>query len=248
MPKRHRHEEFIWALIFSLIINLLFVFALATSCYDKKSEGLQPFVVSIAASLNVLPGKTPAALSTIAVAPPVKTKKVAEASPALQTPSISSDPLLPTKDIHEEETIHPVTVAARTGEELAKTSSEVTGEEATATGGKERSAGLSILGDKISGDNYTAPEYLTGEKPHYPQRAERNGWEGTVLLSLSINTNGEIEKVGITKTSGYALLDHQARKSVSAWRFKPARRNGVAIAITVQQPIIFRPTPPENSP
>ncbi|MDO9081372.1 MAG: energy transducer TonB [Desulfuromonadales bacterium] len=115
-----------------------------------------------------------------------------------------------------------------------------------ATPGKEISGGLSIFRDKTARDNYTAAEYLVGEKPPYPKQAERNGWAGTVLLNLSINAKGEVEKVGIAKSSGYKLLDQQARQSVSAWRFKPARRNGYAIAVTVQQPIIFRPTPPEK--
>jgi protein TonB len=112
--------------------------------------------------------------------------------------------------------------------------------------GKEISGGLSIFGDKTARDNYTAPEYLVGEKPPYPKQAERNGWAGTVLLNLLINAKGEVEKVGIAKSSGYKLLDQQACQSVGAWRFKPARRNGHAIAVTVQQPIIFRPTPPEK--
>ena len=125
---------------------------------------------------------------------------------------------------------------------------DTTGENAASTITKETAAGLSIFGDKMAGDHYTAPEYLDGEKPSYPKRAERNGWEGTVLLNLWINANGEVEKVGIAKTSGYELLDQQARASVVAWRFKPARRNGIAIAIAVQQPIIFRPTLPKNDP
>ena len=65
-------------------------------------------------------------------------------------------------------------------------------------------------------------------------------------MTLLINAKGEVETVGIAKSSGYALLDQQARASVRSWRFKPARRNGIAITVTVQQPIIFRPTLPEN--
>ena len=101
----------------------------------------------------------------------------------------------------------------------------------------------------MAGDHYTAAaEYLAGEKPPYPKWAARNGWEGTVLLNLLININGEIEKVEIAKSSGYELLDRQACASVGAWRFKPARRNGIAIAMTVQQPITFGPILPEKTP
>jgi protein TonB len=245
---RHRHDEFIWALIFSLIINLFFVFALLAQRSVEKSPNHQPFVVAITASQRALPGDSPATPRPKAIPAPTKRKKTAE--PLTTTPEQRPDIdlNLPTQNNTEGATISPARAMASemTGAEIDLSSLAATGESATATIDKETADGLSIFGDKTTGDHYTAPEYLGGEKPPYPKRAERNGWEGTVLLSLSINANGAVEKVGIAKTSGYELLDHQARKSVSAWRFKPARRNGMAIAVTVQQPIVFRSSPPEK--
>jgi TonB family protein len=141
-----------------------------------------------------------------------------------------------------------VTAPERARTETTPSSLPTAAERATTTIAKETVADLSIWGDKIAGEHYTAPEYLGGEKPPYPKRAERNGWAGTVLLNLFINANGEVEKVEIAKTSGYELLDSQALASVSAWRFKPARRKGIAIAVAVQQPIIFRPTLSKSDP
>jgi len=246
VPDRHRHDEFIWALIFSLIINLLFVFVLLAQRYVKKSQSLQPFVVSIAMNRQALPRQAPTIPGPTAIPAPAKTKKTAEPPPNLQPQRTNINPTLPTRDNDIEATISPVIVTKRAETETVLPPLATAGASATAPIGKEITGGPSILGDKMTGEHYTAPEYLLGEKPPYPRRAERNGWEGTVLLSLTINASGEVEKVGIVKTSGYELLDHQARESVSAWRFKPARRNGIAIAVTVQQPIIFRPTPPEN--
>ena len=242
MPDRHRHDEFIWALIFSLIINFLFVFALLTQRYVKKSP-LQPFIVSIAARHQALPAESPAIPAPDTI--PVAVEKRAPAPPPTLRPQNKSvEPVLPARANDEEATLSPMTTAARTGPEIALSSLTTAGESAPATLGKEISDGLSIFEDKSAGDNYTAPEYLVGEKPPYPKWAERNGWEGTVLLTLSIDANGEVQKLEIAKSSGYELLDQQARKSVSAWRFKPARRNGMTIAVTVQQPVIFRSTPP----
>ncbi len=96
---------------------------------------------------------------------------------------------------------------------------------------------------KTSGGHDTAPKYLSGENPPYPKRAQRNGWEGAVLLTLMISSTGEVEKIEIAKTSGYELLDRQACESVRNWRFKPATRHGLPIAVTVRQEIIFRTTP-----
>jgi len=246
VPDRLRHDEFIWALICSIIINLLFVFALLAQRNDAKSLGLQPFVVSIAANRQTLANQSHANPDPNALQSPAKTQKTIKSPPTLQVQSTSVDSTRPAEE--SEAITSPATAPDRAGTQIAPPSLATAGANATAAIAKESEAGLSIWGDKITGDHYTAPEYLGGEKPPYPKRAERNGWEGTVVLNLSINANGEVEKVGIAKTSGYELLDQQARASVSAWRFKPARRNGIAIAVAVQQPIIFRPTLPKNDP
>lgn len=246
MPDRQRHDEFIWALIFSLCINLLFVLALLAQRYDKNSSGVAPFVVSITASHSALPNISSANLNAIPFSPPINAEKPTKTLPTLQPQSINVDPLLPTKDNVEEETVNPTITVVTMGVESVLPGAAFVGKDSSTTTSTENSAGTSIFEDKLTGGHYTAAEYLSGEKPPYPKRAERNGWEGTVLLILAINANGEVETVGITKSSGYELLDDQARKSVGAWRFKPARRNGAAIATTVQQLIIFRPAPPET--
>lgn len=244
MPDRQRHDEFIGALIFSLIVNLLFIFALLAQRYDAKSPGLQPFVVSIAANRQTLANQSHANPDPTVLPSPAKTQKTIKSPPTLQVQSTSVDS---TRPAEESEAIpSPATAPERARTQIAPPSLATAGANAPTTIAQESEAGLSIWGDKMTGEHYTAPEYLGGEKPPYPKRAERNGWEGTVVLHLLINANGEVEKVGIAQTSGYELLDQQARASVSAWRFKPARRNGIAVAVAVQQPIIFRPTLPKN--
>lgn len=242
MPHRQRHDEFIWALIFSLIVNLFFIFALLAQRYVAKSPGLQPFVVSIAVSRQTLPQQSHANPGPTAILPPAKTKKMLIPPRPLRAQSASLGPPQPAQENRGEATISPMTAPESTRTATALPSLPTATESATTGIAKETAGDLSIWGDKIAGEHYTAPEYLGGEKPPYPKRAERHGWAGTVLLNLWINAKGEVEKVEIAKTSGYELLDSQARASVGAWRFKPARRNGIAIAVAVQQPIIFRPT------
>ena len=243
MLDRHRHDGFIWALIISLIINLLFVFALLVQRDRVKSSGFHPFFVSIDLNQQMHTGEPTASIGSPRIPPPAKRKKAGEDPTTLPSLHDNVQIALPTTGIHVETPLPPESGAETAGAEIL--SPLTTGREwVGATPGEEIPDGLSILGDKTAGDNYTAPEFFVGEKPPYPKQAKRNGWEGTVLLNLSINAKGEVEKVGIAKSSGYQLLDHQARQSASVWRFKPARRNGMAIAVTVQQPIIFRPTLP----
>lgn len=244
MSDRHRHDEFIWALIFSLSVNLLFVFAFLSQRDVANAPGLNPFFVSIAADRQVLSSQSHANPDPSASPAPEKIRKRKTLPPPFPAPGFSADPV-PTQgqttSRRERESEGDGNGAAPPPQAHAEAS-------ATAAMAKEISEDLSIWGDKMAGDQYTAPEYLGGEKPPYPKRAERNGWEGTVLLTLLINAKGAVEKVGIAKSSGYDLLDQQARASVSSWRFNPARRNGVAIAVTVQQPVIFRPAFPVGTP
>lgn len=246
MPDRHRHDGFIWALILSLIINLLLVFTLLAPRDDAKSLGFQPFFVSIAINQRAHHGERTVSTGAPPLPAPAKRKKAVEPPKPLPPLHKNVQLNLATTDIPVETTLPAESGAEITGAKTDLSPLTTGAESVVATPDEEISSGLSIFGDKTVGDNYTAPEYLVGEKPPYPKQAERNGWAGTVLLNLSINARGEVEKVGITKSSGYRLLDQQARQSVSAWRFKPARRNGHAITVTVQQPIIFRPTPPKK--
>lgn len=241
MPDRHRHDDFIRALLFSLILNFFMVLALLSPRAATKSTGLQPLVVFLTASQPALPYESPATPGQD-IAPALTAQKIIVEPPgAVPLPSPGVDPALPTQ-----EDSAAAAGAEFAGAETALPSLPTAGELVSPPGSGEITGTRTISGDKITEDHYTAPEYLSGEKPPYPKRAERNGWEGTVLLTLLINADGEVEKVGIAKTSGYELLDRQARTCVRAWRFQPARRNGHAIAVTVQQPVIFRPTPPKK--
>ncbi len=48
----------------------------------------------------------------------------------------------------------------------------------------------------------------------YPGRAVQRGWEGTVQMSVLISKSGEVERITITQSSEYAILDKAAVKAV----------------------------------
>ena len=178
MSDRHRHDEFIWALIFSLVINLLIVFALLAQRHGAKSPGLQPYIVSIAMSQQVLPGDPRAILDPTAISTPAKRKKEGELATAFVPQNPIVKPALTSRVNDVETTISPVALTEPEGTETDLSPFVTAGESSTISIAKESADGLSILGDKVAGDHYTAPEYLGGEKPPYPKRAERNGWGG----------------------------------------------------------------------
>lgn len=74
--------------------------------------------------------------------------------------------------------------------------------------------------------------------PRYPPQARQRGIEGRVLLRLTVNAAGRVETVSVARSSGNELLDEEARRTVSRWRFHPPQRRDPAIV--AQVPIVFR--------
>lgn len=85
----------------------------------------------------------------------------------------------------------------------------------------------------------TPVAYVYYARPRYPALAERNGWEGEVLLTLSIDAAGRVERAAVAASSGHDVLDRSALDAARIWRFAPARKNGIAIARTVNVPVSF---------
>ena len=85
----------------------------------------------------------------------------------------------------------------------------------------------------------TRARTIKSEQPPYPQVARERGWEGTVVLRLTINTNGMVEKVETRTSSGHAELDESAMQSVKTWRFDPAKDGEFPVSTVVDLPIRF---------
>jgi len=84
------------------------------------------------------------------------------------------------------------------------------------------------------------PEYSKNPPISYPKRARRKGYEGTVLLEVLVNRNGKVDDLRILVSSGYAILDRSAVKSVKTWSFEPAKKGKDTIDMWVKVPIRFK--------
>lgn len=82
-------------------------------------------------------------------------------------------------------------------------------------------------------------EYLSAHPPRYPPRSRLEREEGRVLLRVEVRADGQPEAVNIEQSSGYPRLDQAACDAVAHWRFRPARRAGLAIPDTVRVPVRF---------
>ena len=84
------------------------------------------------------------------------------------------------------------------------------------------------------------PEYSKNPPISYPNRARRKGYEGTVLLEVLVNRKGTVDDLRILASSGYAILDSSAVKSVKTWSFKPAKKGKNTVDMWVQVPVRFK--------
>jgi TonB family protein len=80
---------------------------------------------------------------------------------------------------------------------------------------------------------------LKTERPPYPRRARESGWQGRVILQLSITPHGRVITAAIHESSGYSLLDNSAIQAAKNWTFEPAKNGGFPVASTVNIPIQF---------
>lgn len=65
-------------------------------------------------------------------------------------------------------------------------------------------------------------------EPRYPMSAARNGTEGYVLLSFSINKVGGVEDVVVIESEPGRVFDKEARRALRRWKYKPKIVNGIA--------------------
>ncbi len=75
----------------------------------------------------------------------------------------------------------------------------------------------------------------------YPKIAQRRGWEGTVLLDLKLDSDGNVLSATVRESSGYDALDNQALKMVekaSPFPPPPKALQGRSFNITV--PVSFK--------
>jgi protein TonB len=76
-------------------------------------------------------------------------------------------------------------------------------------------------------------------RPLYPLQARRNNWEGAVLVEIRIGPDGRVQKETVLQSSGYPVLDQAAQKAIQKWRYRPARKNGVAVASQLRVRVKF---------
>ena len=87
----------------------------------------------------------------------------------------------------------------------------------------------------------TRPQVVKITQPKYPAEAFRHRVQGTVVVMITIDVDGRVQDPEVLESvSG---LDEAALTCVRRWRFKPARKDGHAVATAHVSPMSFRIAP-----
>ncbi|GAB3780904.1 energy transducer TonB [Dyella agri] len=80
---------------------------------------------------------------------------------------------------------------------------------------------------------------LKAANPNYPTAALRSGQSGWVVVGFTITPEGRTTDVHVVDAQPRHVFDRAAMEAVGRYRFKPAMRDGTAVASTKQQKIEF---------
>lgn len=80
------------------------------------------------------------------------------------------------------------------------------------------------------GGEVTRPEIIFQTKPVYTEIARRSRVTGTVIVEAIIDEHGDVKDVRVLKGLPMGLSE-AAVEAIKAWKFKPATREGVPVAV-----------------
>ncbi len=77
----------------------------------------------------------------------------------------------------------------------------------------------------------------------YPEVASSSGWEGSLLISLKISSDGKLKQAKIAESSGNKIFDQDALNVAKAVKYPPFYYYKISLEeINLEIPIVYKPT------
>lgn len=89
------------------------------------------------------------------------------------------------------------------------------------------------------GGSVTAPIPIYKPEPPYSEEARKAKYQGTVVLYIIVDAQGNVTDARVVKPLGLGL-DEKALDTVRTWKFKAGMRNGIPVAVRVMVEVSFR--------
>ena len=88
---------------------------------------------------------------------------------------------------------------------------------------------LSWAADSVEKPKVEQPKEQACKPPEYPAASIQNREEGVTEVSLLIATDGHVKQTKLIKSSGYKVLDDNARAALALCHFTPASEDGFPV-------------------
>ena len=89
------------------------------------------------------------------------------------------------------------------------------------------------------GGGVSAPRVTYQPDPEYSEEARKAKYQGTVVLWVVVGPDGRPHDMRVQRTLGMGL-DEKAMEAVRQWKFEPAKKDGVPVAVQIQIEVNFR--------
>ncbi len=89
------------------------------------------------------------------------------------------------------------------------------------------------------GEGVSAPKAVEKHEPQYSSEARVNKYQGTVVLSIVIGSDGLPRDLRVTRSLGLGL-DQKAVEAVRQWRFEPGQKDGQPVSVMATVEVNFR--------
>ena len=236
---------------FSLLIHAMFILvALAIN------QHAPPMRLPVSLDLHILPAAGPPDTGPSQVAPaappvpqppasvekkvvpkPVipKTSPVAKKKPVEEKkPPVEAIPVATT--VPQSQPREPAPAAAGTANTAAAATATGSASSASAgQGGGAHGGGVFAVGQL---DGPLAA--ISKAAPVYPAAAKRRNIEGWIKVKFLVDEQGQVDRVSVLEAEPEGIFDQAVLRCVSAWRFKPGTKGGVAVKALVEQTITFK--------
>ncbi|HME07372.1 MAG TPA: energy transducer TonB [Bryobacteraceae bacterium] len=89
------------------------------------------------------------------------------------------------------------------------------------------------------GGGVSAPSLLHKVEPEYSEEARKAKYQGTVVLFVIVDENGNPKELRVIRPLGLGL-DQKAIEAVQKWKFRPGMKDGRAVAVQATIEVNFR--------